>query len=625
MVSFGMRKKKPSIIVLKAGDLRLNYCDGTIRNVMAGNVEIVRRIYVAVRDKFWNTIRPEIKNLSIVKNSRSFRIDFDGGHKRNGICFNWHGVIDGTEDNTISFSMEGKAATSFKYNRIGICVLHPLRECAGKRVEAETVDGTKRLLSFPATVAPWQPIKNIRVLFQNFGGGVSSELQFVGNVFETEDQRNWTDASFKTYCPPLKNNIPFQINKGDLISQKVLLRVKTQGQVIRNDPESGVITIDFSKKAFLIPEIGTVITDQTKMPGQKELQLLRNCNFSHLRINMLFDDRPLSRVMHTAVAFSKSLNVPIELALFFRKENHLFIQDIKRMKKLFDEPGLLVKRFLVFRKAEKVTSKETLIAVIDALKNRAPQTDFISGTNGYFVEINRKHPAVEASAGVCYSANPQVHTFDDASIIDNMEGMAHTVLTEKKLFPRRDIYITPITLRPRLVPEIPEKDHGSDRRQKTLFGAAWTLGGIIRLSEAGASGATYFETTGGCGLMEKKGDRVFPLYHVFADIGEFAGGTMRVFQSKNRRIIEACVLEKNGRKRYLIANMTQEKREVFIHDLPGNVFFKLLDDKTSYMACLHPDKFRKNPGRKTETKHGIIHVSLGPYAIARINSDLIEI
>ena len=29
-----------------------------------------------------------------------------------------------------------------------------------------------------------------------------------GDVFEMEDQRNWTDASFKTYCTPLRQPFP---------------------------------------------------------------------------------------------------------------------------------------------------------------------------------------------------------------------------------------------------------------------------------------------------------------------------------------------------------------------------------------------------------------------------------
>ena len=622
MHSFGILEKELSTIALRAGDVSLFYCDGTIRNVMSGDVEIVRRIYVAVRDRFWNTIVPEIKNPVIEKKARSFRIEFDCSHQRDGIRFVWHAVIDGMEDNTISFSMRGKAASSFEFNRIGICVLHPLKECAGKQVVVEKVGGTKETLRFPMLVGPWQTFKNVRALFQKFGSGITTELRFEGDTFETEDERNWTGSSFKTYCPPRKNNIPFQISKGDLISQNVVLRVNTQGPIVKKYHESKIINIDFSKKAFLIPEIGTVISGQKKIPDQRELRLLRSCNFSHLRISVSFDSPQLSGTMKIAAAYSKLLNVPLELALFFRKEEHSFDQDIKRMNKMFDEPELRVKRVLVFREKEKVTSQETLNAVDDALIKHSPFTSIVTGTNGYFVEINRKHPAIKGCDGVCYSANPQVHTFDDASIIDNLEGQAHTVLAGKKMFPGKDIFITPVTLRPRLVPEIPQKDHGPDPRQKMLFGAAWTLGSIIRLSEAGATGATYFDTTGGCGLMEKNGARVFPLYQVFADIGEFAGGMIRVFQSERRRIIEACVLEINNGKRYLMANLTNEKRDVFIDDMAENVLVKYLDNGSVSAVFQHSAQFRKNPGKKIKTKHGKLRISFGPYTIARIDSGI---
>jgi len=39
-------------------------------------------------------------------------------------------------------------------------------------------------------------------------------ISFEGDVFETEDQRNWTDASFKTYCPPLRLPYPRPFEAG---------------------------------------------------------------------------------------------------------------------------------------------------------------------------------------------------------------------------------------------------------------------------------------------------------------------------------------------------------------------------------------------------------------------------
>ena len=44
-----------------------------------------------------------------------------------------------------------------------------------------------------------------------------------GDTFETEDQRNWTDASFKTYCTPLGLPFPVEIKKGDVVEQSITI------------------------------------------------------------------------------------------------------------------------------------------------------------------------------------------------------------------------------------------------------------------------------------------------------------------------------------------------------------------------------------------------------------------
>jgi len=56
-----------------------------------------------------------------------------------------------------------------------------------------------------------------------------------------------------------------------------------------------------------------------------------------------------------------------------------------------------------------------------------------------------------------------------------------------------------------------------------------------------------------------------------------------------------------------------------IHDPPDTVSVKYLDRKTVSKACLDSDQFRKNPGRKLFSLHGRLRISLGPYAIARID------
>ena len=52
---------------------------------------------------------------------------------------------------------------------------------------------------------------------------VKAEVRFEGDTFETEDHRNWTDASFKTYVRPLALPWPYVLPKGETFTQSVTL------------------------------------------------------------------------------------------------------------------------------------------------------------------------------------------------------------------------------------------------------------------------------------------------------------------------------------------------------------------------------------------------------------------
>ena len=92
-----------------------------------------------------------------------------------------------------------------------------------------------------------------------------------------------------------------------------------------------------------------------------------------------------------------------------------------------------------------------------------------------------------------------------------------------------------MTLRPRDPIEVDPPDLQSaatdtlpfsvDPRQASLFTAAWTLGSIAALAEAGAASITYYETVGPRGIIP--GDRPLPPREVFVRPGE--GGAFAVF------------------------------------------------------------------------------------------------
>ena len=46
-------------------------------------------------------------------------------------------------------------------------------------------------------------------------------ITFKGEIFEMEDQRNWSDASYKTYCRPLSRPMPYLIAAGETVKQEI--------------------------------------------------------------------------------------------------------------------------------------------------------------------------------------------------------------------------------------------------------------------------------------------------------------------------------------------------------------------------------------------------------------------
>ncbi|HMD67964.1 MAG TPA: hypothetical protein VKF42_03730, partial [Chitinivibrionales bacterium] len=485
----GSPEQQPRTVLLQAGCLSLLYSDGELRNFLAGDLELVRRMYVAVRDKYWNTVRPVVANFRMKRGKNSFSIRFDCIHRRDSIDFMWHASIEGRTNGTVSFSLDGIAQSSFEMNRIGFCVLLPLQGCLGKPCAVEKLDGTRIRGRFPVeTISPYQPFVNMRALFLTFAGEISSEIRFEGDTFEMEDQRNWTDASFKVYCPPLAKNIPFRVKKGQRFAQRILFCLKSPESFRPPMARQQKAIERFDRQSYLIPDIGVGLGDSRRPLPAREAALVRACGFSHVRTDVRFDNRDVSPGIRAAARNSAALNIPLELALFFRDDPRSIAKDARVLSDAFCKTPARVRRCLVFRIDERVTSQKTLGVFRAGSFRLVQEAEVVTGTDGNFVEINRSKPALRGTQGVCYSVNPQVHTFDDEAIIDNLEGQYHVLRTARARFPGKKIIATPVTLRPRLNPLVPRKDHGPDPRQKSLLGAVWTLGSIIRSARGGAAG-----------------------------------------------------------------------------------------------------------------------------------------
>ena len=122
--------------------------------------------------------------------------------------------IVGRADGTLRFAARGRAVTDFLTNRTGFVVLHPIENVAGKPARVTEATGKTFDTRFPDLIDPVQPMMNLRAIRHEFAPGASVECRMEGDTFEMEDQRNWTDASYKTYVRPLALPWPYTLAKG---------------------------------------------------------------------------------------------------------------------------------------------------------------------------------------------------------------------------------------------------------------------------------------------------------------------------------------------------------------------------------------------------------------------------
>src|ERR687889_23354 len=223
VIQYGKDAPLPRRHALRSGPLTAVLEGGDLRYVKLGDETVVLRLYAAVRDRNWNTIEPRFLSYELNSDDDGFSVRFVAENVGNDVDFEWHGSIAGTRDGVITATMDGVARKSFLRNRIGWCVLHPM-ELAGVQAMVETPDGTVEG-AFPDLISPHQPFVDMQSIAHTTSGG-EILIGFEGDLWEMEDQRNWTDASYKTYSTPLRLPYPVEIHEGDRVWQRVTIEAR---------------------------------------------------------------------------------------------------------------------------------------------------------------------------------------------------------------------------------------------------------------------------------------------------------------------------------------------------------------------------------------------------------------
>ena len=630
-------------VPLRAGPLSLLFEDGSLKYVCLAGREVLRRVYAAVRDRNWGTVTPVVSDLKIDSRSGSFRVSYWSEHRQKDmdgeIDFGWRGTIEGSADGTIRFLFDGEARSTFLRSRIGFCVLHPL-VCSGGACVCEHADGSVERGVWPLLISPVAPFKEIRALSHEVFPGLWAHVRLEGEVFEMEDHRNWTDASYKTFCTPLRNPYPVEVKKGTRIHQAVTLRLEGKlppGTAGEGREATPVFSVGTARSLPLL-RLGLGVASHGSPLTLREVSRLKVLRLSHLRIDLRLARPGWEKAFRQAVSEANALGASLEAALFLSDNAE---RELEALARAVREVRPQVSLWLVFHEEEKVTGTRWVKLARDVFKEVDAKVDVGSGTDIEFVDLNRDSPPLEHMDAACYSMSPQVHAFDNDSLVETLEAQGSTVESAREILGGLPLAITPITLKRRFNPEAtgPQPDPAPgelpaqvDPRQMSLFGAAWTVGSIKYLAEAGAASATYFETTGWRGVLEREEGSplpekfrsipgsVFPLYHVLADVGELQGGEVIPGCSSDPLKMDGLALQKGSRLRVMLANMRPEEQAVKVEGLIEAIRIRRLDERNVVEAMVEPEKLRREPGEVALAPGGRLELKLAPYSVARIDA-----
>lgn len=542
----------------------MRYSAGDLRDIRLGGTEIVRRIYMVFQDRNW-TARPwTILEEDVHATGESFSIELRARGSFDAEPFTWTGRLTGSADGTIRYAIDGSADTAFLRNRLGLCVLHPA-DLAGTAATLETVDGRVVETSFPLAISPDQPFAAMRALTHQVVPGLHATVRMTGETFESEDHRNWSDASYKHYCTPISLPFPVTVNPGDRIAQAV--EVTLDGAVPPQDWSAPALRIDIDDDEHPLPRIGIQLDHDGHRLTTVEIERLAALRLGHVRVDIDASSPSASTRLEAALQDAEAVGAQLIPALHVTD-----VADLVRLAPWGDDGR--IDHWLVFDPATKVSDPALVAASAAVLGPRVG-----GGTNLYFTELNRGRPS--ATPFVAFSLNPQVHASDDQSVMQNATTQSAIARNARALYPDAWLEASPITLRPRFNPNAtaPELDHSNtalpsrvDARQCTDFAATWTVLSLKAMSETGALDAvTYYEATGWEGLMERaEGSEqpgaftstpggTFPVYDVFAALADARG--VRRCHSTDPARVDALVLSTGT---ILVANPTAVEQVVDI-------------------------------------------------------------
>jgi hypothetical protein len=543
---------------LRHGRWTLELRGDEVADIAYDGVLLLRAIRPVVRDRDWNTVPARVQAVPSGDGAEAaVELRFEAGDVGYAVTLT---VRLSTDELLVDFN--GRAETAFERNRIGLVVLHPATE-AGREVTVSHTDGSVTHGRWPDRISPHQPFTDVAG-FAWTPDQLAAELTLSGDVFENEDQRNWTDASFKTYSTPLDRPFPVPVVVGETVRQQARLRVTDRALAPRSRLQSrDVVTVGTTVVGHLPPlSLGASLYPPPAAPP------FLGPGYDCVVVELTDLEERWPPLLATAAEQGSALGGGLDVR-FVTADPEAVARGVELLG------DLPVRRLGAFDPASHLSTAPLWAA----LRRAAHQADFggelLGGTRAHFTELNRGQSTLPADLpALTFSLTPAMHATELPHLLDSLRTQRTVVQNAVRIAAGRPVHVGPVTLARRFnaVATSGRPDPATEARiavdplQHTAFAAAWTLASVGALSVPGVAGLTYYETVGDRGLLapdQAARTGLSPAGRVLSLLAAAAGRP--IVDAETPTDLAAIPLARSGRTvEVLLADLGGQDREVLV-------------------------------------------------------------
>ncbi len=522
---FGTTEPTPASEHVRIGALDLSIEAGAPRRMRFAGTEFLRRIDHPVRNADWGTLALVETGSELTRRADGFdyRRNFETAGAEITGTFHLSGSTE-TSAAHLTATFEATARAPLDVNRIGFTLLHPIAGLGGAALAITGPDGSARETRFPERIAPAQPARDIAGLSHAIGP-LTVTIAMEGEVFEMEDQRNWTDASFKTYCRPLALPRPFRLAAGDTIRQRITVAV-TRGPAPAAASRDAASAAEAVLPAICLAHEPRLTGDAIPAPVHAlpvAALLLRLDAADALPDAASLPDLPLALEIVLAPGADPA-------STFARLASACAGLRLARVMAL-PEP------YLASHQPDGPwpdgPSPSDLVA---PLRAAFPGIAVGSGALTNFTEFNRCRPDPAAIDFATFGTTAIVHAADDRSVLETLEALPDVFASARAIAGDAPLHLGLVAIGARSNPygasvaANPARNRvemaRDDPRHGALFGAAWAVAATARAATSGIASLAPAMTAGPLGLTA--GAAVTPLFHVVRALAMLGGATAHI-------------------------------------------------------------------------------------------------